>query len=259
VNLTPTVDDRPFFFQLVHIGSVFDPAIYGPDILVHAWSVIVLGFLLIIVFSLCISFIAVPLWIRGRRLDFTNSTLPILYFSSIGLGFMFIEISQMERFSVFLGHPVYGFTVSLFSLLLASGLGSLTTGIIKQSHRNTQKIMWAIGLPMLLIATALLTPMLTHHFANVTTPTRIAIACIVLAAPGFFMGMSFPLGFKTVEERFHHLTPWFWGINGAMSVMGSVLSLVVSTEGGISMAYWTGVVCYGIAMFTFFKIPSYAK
>ena len=34
------------------------------------------------------------------------------------MGFMLIEISQMQRLMVFLGHPVYGLALVLFTILL---------------------------------------------------------------------------------------------------------------------------------------------
>ena len=53
---------------------------------------------------------------------------PVGYFCAIGMGFMLIEISQMQRLMVFLGHPVYGLSVVLFTILLFSGIGSATVG-----------------------------------------------------------------------------------------------------------------------------------
>ncbi len=53
---------------------------------------------------------------------------PVAYFSAIGMGFMLIEISQLQRLMVFLGHPVYALGVVLFTILLFSGIGSATVG-----------------------------------------------------------------------------------------------------------------------------------
>src|SRR5207249_8690480 len=48
-----------------------------------------------------------------------------IYFTLIGIGFMMVEIGLLQRMSVFLGHPIYSLSVLLFSLILATGLGSL--------------------------------------------------------------------------------------------------------------------------------------
>src|SRR5208282_3517428 len=50
-----------------------------------------------------------------------------LYFLLIGMAFMFVEISLIQRMSVFLGHPVRGLAIVLFSLILSTGIGSLAS------------------------------------------------------------------------------------------------------------------------------------
>ena len=49
----------------------------------------------------------------------------LVYFSALGAGFMLLEVALLQRFVLLLGHPVYSLTVTLFSLLLGTGLGSL--------------------------------------------------------------------------------------------------------------------------------------
>src|SRR5439155_16041333 len=48
----------------------------------------------------------------------------LVYFGALGAGFMLIEVSVLQRFVLLLGHPVYSLTVTLFSLLLGTGLGA---------------------------------------------------------------------------------------------------------------------------------------
>jgi len=43
------------------------------------------------------------------------------------------------------------------------------------------------------------------------------------------------------------LTPWYWGINGAMSVLASVLAVAISLNWGISVSFWTGLAGYAAA------------
>ncbi len=45
-----------------------------------------------------------------------------MYFACLGSGFMLIEIGLMQRFVLFLGHPVYSLSVILFTLMLGGGL-----------------------------------------------------------------------------------------------------------------------------------------
>ena len=58
---------------------------------------------------------------RMRRSDFLAS---LGYFAAIGLGFMMVQVPFMQRFSVYLGHPTYGVVVTLFSMILMTGVGS---------------------------------------------------------------------------------------------------------------------------------------
>ena len=73
--------------------------------------------------ALCI---VAPLVVRTRPGSLAGGTPFLIFFAAIGTGFMLIEISQLQRLSIFLGHPIYGLSVVLFALLLSSGLGSWT-------------------------------------------------------------------------------------------------------------------------------------
>jgi hypothetical protein len=64
------------------------------------------------------------------------------------------------------------------------------------------------------------------------------------------MGMAFPLGIKASASR-ERLLPWLWGINGATSVCGSVLAVAIALTWTISTAFWTGCLCYVLAIIAF--------
>src|SRR5207253_11498147 len=122
-------------------------------------AVKVLGTLLAIVSGLSAIAIIAPLAMR-RRVREAQSTRLMIYFAAIGLAFMMVEIGQLERLIVFLGHPIYGLTVVLFVLLIASSLGSLC------SHRFGR---WIWMLPVLLGAFILLSPPVTHQLVAAST------------------------------------------------------------------------------------------
>jgi hypothetical protein len=85
-------------------------------------------------------------------------------------------------------------------------------------------------------------------FQAASTGVRIALAVAALLLPGFFMGMAFPLGLQAAAASNPSITPWLWGINGALSVVASVLAIVIAMTAGISAAFWCGFACYGIAI-----------
>ena len=156
----------------------------------------------------------------------------------------------MQRLSIFLGHPSYALSVVLFSLLISSGIGSYTTQKIKEEHFwQSVQTRW-ISLIVILAVTGVLTPWIVGQFAGMTTPLRILIAIGLLFPSGFFMGMAFPMGIKTVTGENQVLIPWYWGVNGATSVFASVFTMILSLSFGITVAYWTGFIVYAAGAYT---------
>jgi len=100
----------------------------------------------------------------------------------------------------------------------------------------------------MLVLFGLLTPLVTRALAGAQTPSRILATILLLFPVGVFMGMAFPLGIKQAGRRSVDITPWLWGVNGAASVCASVLAVLIALGSGISTAFWTGVVCYAVAL-----------
>src|SRR5262249_9297340 len=122
---------------------------------------------------------------------------------------------QLEQLITFLGHPMYGLTVVLFVLLIASSLGSLC------AHRMAA---WIWLLPVLLTGFVLVSPIVTRQFIASSTAARIVLSASLLLPSGFFMGMPFALGMKRARYFDEDApTAWYWAINGAFSVVSSVL------------------------------------
>jgi len=252
INLAPPTDDSPFFFNLLRLRDVFHKDRWsGGTEYFTSDAVVILGVLLLLVIALTLACIAGPLILTGRRTA-ARGTLPLLvYFASIGVGFMMVEISQMQRLTIFLGHPTYGLSVVLSALLVSSGAGSLFTqrlNLVGPTRPSVIRLSLLVGL---LGAFGALTPCALGVFDGAPTPERIAVAALLLFPIGLGMGMAFPLGMRVAAARDGAATPWLWGINGATSVCASVLAVAVAMTAGISAAYWNGVVCYGIAAAAF--------
>ena len=248
LNIAPPTDDSPFFFNQLRTRDLLRRGLQDDGKQTHNLrAVFVLGILLATVFVLTALCIGLPLWLTRRSVDLHGSAPLLSYFGAIGLGFMLVETSQMQRLIIVLGHPTYGLSVVLFALLVSSGIGSYFAPTASAANR-------APGLSRLLVLIGLLfvfgwaTPMLVRYFEGATTPVRIAVAVLVLFPPGLFMGMAFPLGMAMASSaRAASLTPWLWAINGAMSVLASVLGVVIALTWSISTAFWVGVLCYAAA------------
>jgi hypothetical protein len=171
--------------------------------------------------------------------------MPLLaYFAAIGLAFMLVEISQLQQLSIFLGHPTYGLSVVLFSLLLSSGLGSFSTTSIDDRAASLTRLGILLAV---LSALGLATPAILHALRGASMALRITVAVLILFPMGLFMGMAFPIGMKLAARRSETLTPWLWGVNGATSVLASVLAVVIALSAGITTTYWVGTACYVVA------------
>ena len=141
LDLSVTRDSRPFFFNQLRLFDL--PAMVTVMKKMRSGALglgVISGNLVassVLLLILCLSVIAVfatiivPLRSTARRCSRPLAVVGSLYFSLIGVGFMLSEISLLQYFSVYLGHPIYSLGVCLFSLILASGLGSLASDRIK--------------------------------------------------------------------------------------------------------------------------------
>jgi hypothetical protein len=252
LNIAAPTDDSPFFFNMLRLkdalsGKVLPPGWWQFNLI----AVYTLGALLIVVVVLTALCIAIPLLLTTRKADLRGALPLCIFFASIGLGFMLVEISQMQRLIIFLGHPVYGLAVVLFSLLLSSGCGSLGTQAIKETGLRRSAAILLLLLVGALIAFGAITPLAVSRFQASTTALRIAVSVGILLPLGLFMGTAFPIGMKMASARSASLTPWLWGINGATSVCASVLAIAIALSAGISVSFWTGVACYLVALAAF--------
>ncbi len=249
LNIAAPSDDSPFFFNMLRLKDAFRVGLwFGSDQMpFNSRAVLILGVLLAVVLLLVALCVAVPLALTWRRTSFAGTLPFFLYFAGIGAGFMLVEVAQMQRLSVFLGHPNYGLTVVLFSLLLACSLGSRWSGTIGRNG-SLRPILWtAAALPLCLLLFGAGTPPLMALFRGALTPLRVAVAVFLLFVPGVLMGTAFPLGMRLLGGRQETLAPWLWGVNGSLSVLASVLAVAISLNWGISTSYWSGLACYAAA------------
>ncbi len=246
-DISPPTDDRPFFFQMVHFRNLFDPDLYSEAGAFVTKPVFVLLSLTAGVLVLTLSCILIPAALATGRKALQGVVPLVVFFSAIGLGYLLLEVSQMQRLIVFLGHPTYALSVVLFSLLLSSGVGSLATERLSISDLRVALLLPFALLLIVLIAFGVATPAIIDRFEGATTPLRILTAVGILAPMGLMMGMPFPLGMKVASLRPNAPTAFFWGINGATSVCASVLAVTIALNWGISSAFWVGCLAYAAA------------
>jgi len=171
----------------------------------------------------------------------------LVYFLAIGFGFMFIEIAFIQKFVLFLSHPLYAVAVVLFAFLLFAGIGSRVSTRL-QNHKLQHPlaaVALAIGLSAALCLSLL--PWLFQHAMGLPDATRILISAALIAPLALFMGMPFPLGLARVEATDPRLIPWAWGINGCASVTAAVLATLLAIHVGFTAVVVAALVLYGVA------------
>jgi hypothetical protein len=244
-DISPPTDDHPFFFQMANLHTFLSGA--GLKDNFSTRPVLVLLLLAIAIVLLALGFILLPLLVTTKRDDHRGMGPFYLYFCGIGLGFLLVELSQLQRLSIFLGNPTYGLTVVLFSVLLFSGLGSMLTERFVRVTRPRSMLGPLLVLLIVIVAFGVATALIIRHFESATTAVRIAVSIAVLAPIGLLMGMPFVIGMRASLSRPGTPTAFLWGINGATSVCASVLAVLIAILFRISTAFWVGAAAYALA------------
>lgn len=253
-NIDPATDDSPFFFHFFGIKNLnFLEGRKLINIDRNNISYLILIFLLAQAVILSIIFIIGPLFFM-KKISTNSLTLKenakwpaFLFFSAIGIAFMFTEVTLIQKFILFLGNPVYTLAVILSSLLVSAGLGSLFSERV--TSQNDKKIMswFLIAVAAMLITYVFLLSAISHIFLGWGPYARL-VACIFLIFPlGFLMGLPFPVGLKLTDRKDPSLLPWVWGINGCFSVLGSILSVAFAMTFGFNAVLEFAAICYLIA------------
>jgi hypothetical protein len=233
LDIRPTTDDRPFFFHTTRLRDQFRTAFGRSMLFGNGLSALLTLFGISAV--LVLLFVLAPLALDGGR-PRRGWGLWLAYFAALGAGFMLLEVSLLQRFVLLLGHPVYSLTVTLFSLLLGTGLGSAIGRLIPDG-RVAKATVWALaaaGAAGLVTAAAL--PRLIDSVIAWPLPARVAIAAALLLPVGIVLGLPLPGGMRLLAASRPEIIPWGWGINGAFSVVGATLAVFVAMNWGFSAA-----------------------
>jgi spermidine synthase len=243
-DVSATTDDRPFFFHVTRLRDHLRVA-FGRNMLFGGGLSALLG-LFTISAALVLLFIVAPLAIGGER-PRRGWAGWLAYFAALGAGFMLLEVAVLQRFVLLLGHPVYSLTVTLFSLLLGTGLGSfLSRRVPPEAVKRVT--LWA------LVAAALagaLAALVLERLVDFAIPwplaARIAAAVLLLVPVGVLLGLGLPGGMRLLDRARPEIVAWGWGMNGAFSVIGATAAIFIAMNWGFSVTLLAAALTYLLA------------
>jgi hypothetical protein len=246
-NVSPVTDNTPFFFFTLKPGRILHMRTrHSMDWKVNL-GVVVLAMILVISVVAVLAFLVLPLMIEGNASKRPAKSL--LYFVAVGLGYILVEVSFIQRFVLFLGHPTYALTVVIFLMLLASGTGSVASRKWFAESRRVWIPLIATIAALLLYVIVL--PGILEYFVGVTFPAKLAISAVLLVPLGFAMGMPFPTGLRALaasEQSAGNSIEWAWAMNAAASVLGSVSAIVIAILFGLNVTLACGAAAYLVAL-----------
>jgi hypothetical protein len=244
--LAPVTDDKPFFYHFLRWSTLFrgeQTIWYFPGSTTGLLMlVIMLGQALLLGTALII----LPLARGAReRLSGAQAARFLVYFLGLGVGFMLIEISFVQKYVLVLGYPTYSLSVTIFSLLLFAALGAWL------SNRGWERPRpFLIGLLIvtvgLVCAEVSILPLVRDRLIAAPLAVRIGVTVLLQLPLGVVLGMYFPTGVELVRRAAPRLVPWAWAVNGVASVASSVIAVILGMTIGFSGVALTAAGVYVI-------------
>jgi predicted membrane-bound spermidine synthase len=246
-DVSPVGDNRPFFFYTVQPrdlwGFLSSASQDTADYKVNKAVPLLFESLFVSIAAVLIILLLPPVVLRARLPRERSTLLFLLYFFFIGAGYILIEVALIQKFVLFLGQPVYALTCVIFTLLLASGLGSFFSRRVVARDDSRLKIALAVIAVLVAVLSLSIGVVLTAG-VGLPLPVKIMATVAMIAPAGFMMGMPFPTGLARLEERNSAAVRWAWSLNAASSVLGSVGALVCAIYLGLMQTLLVGGVLY---------------
>ena len=229
-DISPCRDDKPYFYNM-------DKGVPGEYLWLLSVTAVANALVVWLPFRV--------LKKRSKQNIGQSLTLPLTIFGCIGVGFMVVEVSLFQKLILYLGSPTISLAILLSSLLVGMGMGSYcgkwfyTEEIRKRLYAVSAAIV-VLGILLFVCSPLLLSVSLISSLAIRSG------ACFLAVLPlAFVLGIPFPSCIQMLtqnkQERF---IPWLYGVNGLMSVLGSVLAVILSMLLGFTPTFFAGLSFY---------------
>jgi spermidine synthase len=250
-DITAATDDKPYYSGYLKPETVPSFLSHAADISEEWGYLLLLGtFLQSLLFAALI--LILPLATRWRELfqGRCGTAGVILYYACLGLGYMMAEMFLIQKFVFFLADPVYANALVITILLISSGIGSLLSSRVR-ARQGVVVLAAVCGIVAFLVFAQFgLSPVLRSAL-GLPLALKAVIAALLIAPLGICLGVPFPAGLASLGERRRGILPWAWGVNGALSVAGSVLTRLISTSAGFTAVIAGVGILYVLAGLTF--------
>ena len=250
-DVSPVGDDRPFFFYTVQPRDLWNfvrnanqgsadykinravPLLFG----LMGLSVVVTGLILVL-----------PRIVLGSRLPKQKDVMTFLwYFLCLGAGYILVQVALIQKFVLLLGHPTYALTVIVFSMLVASGIGSYLSGRVI-AGRDLWLVRVLAAVAVLVATLAFVSTPLVTAAAGWSLPAKLVLTTLAVSPAAFLMGMPFPSGLRRLEMRHPPSVRWAWSLNAAASVLGSASAIFLAIYIGLRATLLVGAALYVCAL-----------
>jgi hypothetical protein len=255
-DLAPITYDRPFFYavlRLAELGTIvkrlelLPQAEIGPLV-----NVAVLGQAIVIALVVLLLPLAGGARVRTGQ-GWGSTARAVLYFSCLGLGFLFVEMFLIERASFWLNDRSAGFALVLTGMLIFSGLGAMLTG--RYAAVAAKASLWCT---VIIAAWSVLVLLFLQDviLATLGLPwlVRAGLVLLVAAPVSLALGLPFPLGLSRVGSG--GFLPWAWGLNGAFSVVSTPAANLMAIGFGYDWVLLVALLLYVTAWLTFPRLHS---
>lgn len=225
-------DNRPFFW-----GVKQSLLFYGFSVINNLYK------FLIALVAIFFGIITLP-FIVGKKKPSINSIPLLIYFASIGIGFIILQLFTIEKITFFLGNPIFSLSIVLSSFLLFCGIGSIITKRIR-----SEEILSKLKILSLLFLVILAVYVLTIHLvidklSFLALPYKILLSLMIIIIPAVISGMLFPLGLRIAKSLSKDMIPWMWAIDGIATMIGGVMFVIISFYLGFLFSFFIAMLFY---------------
>jgi len=251
LDLEPTTDASPFFFNFYKWGTLARAVTsesLGYDRTLATGQIV-----LVVMLAQSVLFAALLILLPLRRVPRAETggtavrAAYLAYFAALGMGFILLEISMIQRFVLFLGYPTYSLTVVMLSLLVSTGVGSLATERVRGPLARALPVRLA-WLLLLVAAWLGAVPSVFDALLGAPFPARVAVSVALLVPLGLVLGSFFPLGIRLAERTNPLLVPWAWAVNGCATVIGTLVAVMAGMTWSFTVVTLVAMAAYVVGI-----------